>query len=96
MPKKINFDKEEIETLKSAEKGEWKSVKNLDKEIKKYSAIARENLKKDQRINIRVSQKDLEDIKRLALRKGMPYQTLISSIIHRYNNGDLVERKEVV
>ena len=50
---------------------------------------ARETLQKDKRINIRMSGRDLLSLKRKANRFGMPYQTLISSILHQYVSGDL-------
>jgi len=87
------LDKYETEIESSFEKGEWKSVKNLSGEKKKYQQMAKLTLKKDKRINIRISEKDLEDIQRKAVVEGLPYQTLISSIIHKYNNGLLRESR---
>ena len=79
--------KEEKNLLDSYEKGEWKSVNNLKKEINRYQNIARAILRKDKRINIRMSAKDLEDIQKKAVEDGIPYQTLISSILHKYASG---------
>ena len=90
--KKIKLDKEEKSILDSFEKGEWHRVKNLKKEIEKHQQYARATLTKDKRINIRISSKDLEEIQALAIEYGIPYQTLISSILHRFVNGRLVER----
>lgn len=87
----VKMDREEKELLKSFDKGEWRSVKNLKAEIKKYRAYAKETLKKDKRINIRVPSKDLEDIQRKAIEEGLPYQTFIASILHKYVNGRLRE-----
>ena len=81
--------KEEKTLLNSFGKGEWKSVKNLKKEINRYQNIARATLRKDKRINIRMSAKDLEDIQKKAVEEGIPYQTLISSILHKYASGRL-------
>jgi predicted DNA binding CopG/RHH family protein len=81
--------KEEKALLNSFDKGEWKSVKNLKKEINRYQNIARATLRKDKRINIRMSAKDLEEIQKKALEEGIPYQTLISSILHKYASGRL-------
>jgi predicted DNA binding CopG/RHH family protein len=50
-------------------------------------------MKKDRRVNIRLSSHDLEAIQRLAVEEGLPYQTLLSSIIHHYATGRLVMRK---
>ncbi len=85
--------KEEKELLESFESGEWKSVKNKKEQLKKYAEIARATLQKDKRINIRLTTKDLSDIKVRAMEEGLPYQTLISSVIHKYVNGRLVDKK---
>jgi len=55
----IRLNKEEKEILASFEKGEWKSIENLEQEIKRYKEYAKRTFKKDKRINIRVSQRDL-------------------------------------
>jgi len=81
--------KEEKNLLDSYEKGEWKSVKNLKTEINRYQKIAQATIRKDKRINIRIAAKDLEDIQKKALVEGIPYQTLISSILHKYASGRL-------
>ena len=88
---KIKLDKEERDILESFERGEWKSVKNLKQEIKKHQEYARQTLKKDKRINIRISSKDLDELQSMAIEDGIPYQTLISSVLHRYVTGRLVE-----
>jgi predicted DNA binding CopG/RHH family protein len=88
----IRLDKEEKEILDSFERGEWKQVKNLKAEIKKHQEYARKTLKKDKRVNIRISSRDLEEIQALAVENGIPYQTLISSILHRYVHGGLTEK----
>jgi len=77
--------------LSSYESGEWKSVANLDDEIARYASSAAATLTKDKRINIRLSSRDLEDIQMRAAEEGMPYQTLIASIVHKYASGRLVE-----
>jgi predicted DNA binding CopG/RHH family protein len=90
--KKIEFDKEEQEILDSFERGEWKSVLDVKSEIDKHRAYARNTLKKDKRVNIRISSKDLAEIQTLAIEDGLPYQTLISSILHRYVTGRLIDK----
>ena len=92
--KKMKLDKEEQKLLDSVERGEWKSVKNLGSEIKRHQQYARNTLKKDRRVNIRISTKDLEEIQTLAGADGIPYQTLMSSVLHRFVNGRLVERRD--
>ena len=81
------LDKEEKELMESYKKGEWRSVKRKDK--KKYEQAAKESLAKNKRINIRLTSKDYNDIQVKAIEEGIPYQTLIASIIHKYNRGEL-------
>ena len=89
---KIKLDKEEKEILETFERGEWKKVKDLKGEIEKHQEYARKTLKKDKRVNIRISSKDLEEIQALAVENGIPYQTLMSSILHRYIHGGLIDK----
>lgn len=84
-------DKYEEDLLGSFEKGEWRSVPNLQDEIERYAASAAATLSKDKRINIRLSSRDLEDIQMRAAEEGMPYQTLIASVIHKYVSGRLLD-----
>ncbi|NOZ05150.1 MAG: antitoxin [Chloroflexi bacterium] len=86
------LDEEEKSLLTSYEQGEWRSVEGLETEVEKYRGYARATFKKDRRVNIRVSSKDLEGIQKRALEEGMPYQTLIASILHKYVSGRFVER----
>ncbi|MBI5656679.1 MAG: hypothetical protein HZC44_07620 [Geobacter sp.] len=81
----------EEDILSSFERGEWQSVPNLKDEIDRYAANAAAALSKDKRINIRVSSRDLEDIQMRAAEEGMPYQTLIASVLHKFVSGRLVE-----
>lgn len=89
---KFNLDKEEKELLESIERDEWKSISNLQEEIERSKKIARATIVKDQRMNIRISKKDLDALKIRAIEEGMPYQTLVSSILHKYLSGKLVEK----
>lgn len=91
---KIKLDKEEKEILDSFERGEWKRVKNFKAEVKKHQEYASKTLKKDKRVNIRISSKVLEEIQALALENGIPYQTFMSSILHRYVHGSLVDKSK--
>ena len=86
------FDKEEQELLRSYEKGEWKSIRGRKALAKGYVEYARSTIRKDQRINIRISQKDLESLQARALEEGIPYQTLISSVLHKFVSGRLVQK----
>ena len=83
---KANLKKDEKDILKDFESGEFKS--KLSKKRKEFLKLAaEETFKKDKRINIRISSRDLESIQRRALEEGIPYQTLVSSILHKYVSG---------
>lgn len=86
-------DHEEEELLRSVEAGEWQSVKDKDAQLARYQEYARATFKKDRRINIRISSKDLEALQKRALMEGIPYQTLIASVLHKYVSGRLAERQ---
>jgi predicted DNA binding CopG/RHH family protein len=88
----IVLDKEEQELSESVERGEWRSVPNLKEEIMKAKEYARATVAKNQRMNIRVSKKDLDALKVKALEEGMPYQTLAASVLHKYLTGRLESR----
>ena len=81
------IDKDEKEILESFERNEWVSVSDSKKA--EIEEAASNNTKKNKRINIRLTEKDYNDIQIKAMEEGVPYQTLISSIIHKYNKGDL-------
>ena len=86
------LDQEEKDLMESIEHEEWRSVKNIKIEKEKAIAAARNTLKKDKRINLRFTQKDYRRIQIKAIEEGIPYQTLISSIVHKYLNGSLAPR----
>jgi len=86
------IDQEEKDLMESIERAEWQSVKKIDQERKKAIAAARNTLKKDKRINLRLSHKDYHQIQIKAIEEGIPYQTLISSIVHKYVNGSLTPK----
>ena len=90
---KTKLSKEEKEILKSFEKGEWVPVADLPKRKKELIEYARNTLRKDKRLNIRISERDLVELQRKAVREGLPYQTYVASIIHKFVNGALVEEK---
>jgi len=85
------LDHEEKELSLSIERGEWRSVDTLQQEIENAKNYARATFKKDHRMNIRIAKKDLAALKVRALEEGIPYQTLVSSILHKYLSGRLVE-----
>jgi len=88
----MDYTQEELELLGSLDSGEWQSIQNVEEEIKQHQIIAKNTLKKDKRINIRLSSHDLEALKTNAVELGMPYQTLVSSILHQYATGRLVAK----
>jgi predicted DNA binding CopG/RHH family protein len=83
---------EEKEILDAFESGRLKKSINQPQEIRKHRAAAEETFKKDARINIRLSSRDLRSLQARALREGIPYQTLVSSVLHKYIDGQLVEK----
>ncbi len=85
--RKVQYiDKEEMELAKSLETEEW--VSDLSKKQKKqYEEYARNSLTKQKRINIRMTERDLKKIQAKAIEEGLPYQSLISMLIHKYNEG---------
>lgn len=88
-----NQDKYEKELFESVERGEWVSVENLEEEILAAREYAKGTYTKDQRMNIRISKKDLGALKLKAMEEGLPYQTLVSSIIHKYVSGQLADKE---
>ena len=85
------LDKYEEELLKSYENDEWIPANDLEDVKKRFAEYAQNTIKKNKRINIRISEKDLAELKAKSLEEGIPYQTLISSILHKYISGKLVE-----
>jgi len=86
MKKTDYIDKEEAALAKSLETEDW--VSDLSKKEKKqYEDYARYSLTKQKRINIRMSERDLKKIQAKAIEEGVPYQSLISMLIHKYNEG---------
>ena len=88
--KKYKLDKEEQEILDAFESGEFES--NMTARRKKFiKESAAQTFKKDKRINIRISGRDLTAIQRRAVEEGIPYQTLVASILHKYVSGSLYD-----
>ena len=84
--KYYELDKEEQEILDAYERDEFKSVGDLAKRKKQLQKYAKNTLNKTRNINIRLTGRDLHKLKAKAIREGIPYQTLVSSILHRYTN----------
>ena len=92
MNKRIKLDSEEQSILDSYENEEW--VSTLTPERKnEIELTAKNTFKKTKRVNIRMSERDFERIQVKALEESIPYQTLIGSLIHKYLDGRIVERK---
>ena len=87
---KLNTEEKEI--LKAFEKGELKRAKNVTTELEQHKLIAEATFKKDARINIRLSSRDLRALQVRALKEGVPYQTLVSSVLHKFIDGQLIEK----
>jgi predicted DNA binding CopG/RHH family protein len=84
---KMGADEKEI--LESVQRGEWRSVKGARREPSRYARYAEATFRRDRRLNIRISSRDLETIQKRALEEGLPHQTLISSLLHKYSSGRL-------
>ncbi|GMQ84396.1 MAG: CopG family antitoxin [Gammaproteobacteria bacterium] len=86
------LDAEEKEILEAFEAGKLKKSQNSKRQIKQHMEAAAATFKKDARINIRLSSRDLRSLQAKALMEGMPYQTLVSSILHKFIDGQLVDK----
>ena len=86
------IDEEEKELIESIKKGEWKEVENSELFEKQALQYAETTMRKDKRMNIRVSERDLKNLKIKALEEGLPYQTLVSMVLHKYVSGKYEEK----
>lgn len=94
MTKKIDFDDEEKEILELFEAGKLVRSKNSEVERQEAKKAAAVYFLKDKRVNIRMASHDLDRIKRMAAHEGIPYQTLMASILHKFASGYLSEAKK--
>ncbi len=83
------MSKEEREILESFERGQLRSPRNKPSQLRKHREYAASTFRKDQRVNVRISTRDLNALRKRALREGIPYQTLIASLLHKYIEGQL-------
>ena len=88
----MKLNEEEKEIIEAYAQGRIKTRKPSKDEIDKIKSIAKNTFKKDRRITIRLYDHDFKGIQKKAMEMGIPYQTLISGMIHRYVEGDLVEK----
>lgn len=85
----VYFDSEEKDLLDSYDNEEWVSTLTQEKK-RHYEDVAKYSMGKNKRINIRITEKDFHDIQVQGLKNGVPYQTLIAMLIHKYNQGKLI------
>lgn len=93
--KKNKLNPEEQEMLEAFEAGEFESDLK-DERRTQLAKLAEETIRKDKRINIRISSRDLEALQRRAIEEGLPYQSLVSSVLHKYVSGgfkDIIANK---
>lgn len=88
----MKYDNEETKILEALESGEMELVSPSKKEIEAIKATAVKTFKKEKRVTLRLYDHDFKGIQKKAMEMGIPYQTLISGIIHRYIEGDLVSK----
>lgn len=93
MKANAKYDDEELEILQAWEAGVLKPVSGVAQSIKAHRAAAEATFKKDQRLNIRISSRDLKSLQARALEEGVPYQTFAASLLHKFVNGHLVNQR---
>lgn len=86
------LDHEDRSVLEAYQQGRLKPVALSSEEVESYRSAARAVTRKDQRVNIRISSQDLEELKVRAMQEGMPYQTLMASVLHMYLTGRLITK----
>jgi predicted DNA binding CopG/RHH family protein len=90
---KLKYDDEELSILQAWESGTLKPIKGAAKALKKHQAAAEATFVKDQRLNIRISSRDLKNLQARALEEGIPYQTFAASLLHKFVSGQLVNSR---
>ena len=93
MKANAKYDDEELEILQAWEAGVLKPVSGMAQSIKAHRAVAQATFKKDQRLNIRISSRDLKSLQARALEEGVPYQTFAGSLLHKFVSGHLVNQR---
>jgi predicted DNA binding CopG/RHH family protein len=86
------IDEEERDYIRSTENDEWVEAGDIEKQKRRAREYAEATIRKDKRMNIRISERDLRNLKKRALEEGIPYQTLVSMILHKYLSGRYAER----
>ena len=93
MKAKPNYDNEELEILQAWEAGALKPVSDMPQQIKSHRVAAETTFKKDQRLNIRISSRDLKSLQARALEEGVPYQTFAASLLHKFVSGHPINQR---
>lgn len=83
-------EEEELEILQAWEAGTLKPVSGMAEQVKAHRVAAEATFKKNQRLNIRISSRDLRNLQARALEEGVPYQTFAASLLHKFVSGQLV------
>jgi predicted DNA binding CopG/RHH family protein len=86
------IDNEEKELIRSIENDEWVESRDTVKQKKLAKEYAEATIRKDKRMNIRISERDLKNLKKKALEEGIPYQTMVSMVLHKYLAGRYSEQ----
>ena len=86
------IDDEEKELIESLDRDEWVPVADMPDALAEARTVASATLRKDRRMNVRISERDLKALKARAAEEGIPYQTLVTSVLHKYVNGRLIEK----
>ena len=86
------LDEEERDLIRTTENEEWIEVGDVNKQTRQAGEYAEATIRKDKRMNIRISERDLRNLKKRALEEGIPYQTLVSMILHKPLSGRYAER----
>jgi predicted DNA binding CopG/RHH family protein len=86
------LDKEERELIRSIENNEWVESRDTTKQKKLAKEYAEATIRKHKRMNIRISERDLRNLKKKALEEGIPYQTMVSMVLHKYLAGRYSEQ----
>ena len=88
----MKLEKEEKDLLEAFKRGRIKSVRNVKSEISRYREYAKAHFQKNKRVNIRIAESDLVLLQKKAVLDGLPYQTLMSSVLHKFISGRLAEK----
>ena len=89
------YEKDELEIVSYIETQNPKSIDNLDMKLSKIQSSVQDKYTKRRAISLKVLESDIEKFKTKALQEGMPYQTLINSVLHKYITGKLIDKSQV-